>query len=148
MKPRVSGPVVLAIDKQHFNVTAAQKWESGYRAVSEASIMLHFGAGLREDIKRIVLGTANPPDTGWHVGSSRGYIEAELAKTRPLGVSTLVVAPTLGDNEEEGYSYKESLVWMDAKVEELAVAVQWFWKKPLDRSKIQCYNCHRFGHFQ
>ena len=38
--------VVLAVDKQHFNVTAAQKREAGYRAVAEASIMSHFVAGL------------------------------------------------------------------------------------------------------
>lgn len=111
--------------------------------------MSHFGAGVWDDIKQIVLGAANPPDTVDDMLAAAQAIEAELSKTEPPGASALTVAPTLGDNEEEWYSYKESLTCLDAKVEELVAAVQRFRKKPLDRSyMILCYNCHRFGHFR
>ena len=36
--------------------------------MAEASVMSHFGAGLREDIKRIVLGAANPPESNQRGG--------------------------------------------------------------------------------
>ena len=75
--------VVLAVDKQQFNFTAAQKQEAGYRAVAEASIMSHFGAGLRDDIKCIVLGAANLPETVDDMLAAAEAIEAELAKTGP-----------------------------------------------------------------
>ena len=142
--------VVLAVDKQHFNVTAAQKREAGYRAVAEASIMSHFGAGLREDIKRIVLGAANPPETVDDMLSAAEAIEAELAKTGPPGASALAVGASLPGEpaEEDTFGYEESLACLDSKVEELVAAVQRFRRKPLDRSKIQCYNCHRYGHFR
>ena len=149
--------VVLAVDKQHFNVTNAQKQEAGYRAVAEAAIMSHFGAGLREDIKKTVLGAANPPDTVDGMLAAAEAIEAELAKAGPPGASALAVqAEGVSDSaltypshpDEESFGYEESLSCLDAKVEELVAAVQRFRKKPLDRSKIQCYNCHKFGHFR
>lgn len=95
IKPREScasflNRVVLVINKQHFNVTAAQKQEAGYRAVAEASIMSHFGAGLWEDITRIVLGAANPPDNVDDMLAAAEAIEAELAKT---GTTALLLWP-------------------------------------------------------
>ena len=142
--------VVLAVDKQHFNVTAAQKREAGYRAVAEASIMSHFGAGLRDDIKRIVLGAANPPETVDDMLSAAEATEAELGKTLPPGASALAIGTNHpGEpSEEDAFGYEESLACLDAKVEELVAAVQRFHRKPLDRSKIQCYNCYRYGHFR
>ena len=150
MKPREScasflDRVVLVVDKKHFNVTAAQKLEAGYRAVAEASIMSHFDACLRDDIRRIMLGAANPPDTVDDMLAAAEAIEAELAKTGPPRASALTVAPSLGETEDETFGYEESLAYLE--VEELAAAVQHFWKKPLDHSKIQCYNCPRCGHF-
>ena len=100
--------VVLEVDKQHFNVTAAQKREAGNRAVDEASIMSHFGAGLREDIKRIVLGAANPPNTVDDMLAAAGAIEAELAKTGPPGPSALAVGPSSTmEPDEDAFGYEE-----------------------------------------
>ena len=50
------------MDKQHFNLTPAQKQEDGYRLVYDAAIMSHFGAGLKDDISKVILGAANPPE--------------------------------------------------------------------------------------
>ena len=142
--------VVLAVDKQHFNVTAAQKREAGYRAVAEASIMSHFGAGLCDDIKRIVLGAANPPETVDDMLAAAEAIEAELAKTGPPGASALAVGTSHPTEllEEDAFGYEESLTSLDAKVEDLVAAVQRFRRKPLDSSKIQYHNCHLYGHFR
>ena len=53
--------------------------------------MSQFGAGLRDDIKRIVLGAANPPETVDDMLSAAEALEAELAKTRPPGASALAI---------------------------------------------------------
>ena len=37
-----------------------RKQEAGYRLVYDTAIMSHFGAGLREDISKVILGAANP----------------------------------------------------------------------------------------
>ena len=55
--------VILAVDKQHFNLTPAQKQEDGYRLVYDATIMSHFGAGLKDDIIKVILGAANHPES-------------------------------------------------------------------------------------
>ena len=134
---------VLAVDKQHFNITAAQKREAGYRAVAEASIMSPFGAGLQDDIKQIVFGAANPPGTVDDMLAAAEAIKAELVKTGPPGASALAIAPpSTGDHKDDSFGYEESLAFLNAKVQELIAAVQRFRRKTLDRSKIQCYNCH------
>ena len=79
-------------------------------------------------------------------------IEAELAKTGPPGVSALAVGTsstsTSDQTDEDSFGYEESLACLDAKVEDLLAAVQRFRRKPLDCSKIHCYNCHRYGHIR
>ena len=46
--------VILAVDKQHFNYTPAQKQEDGYRLVYDAATVSHFGAGLKVDISKVI----------------------------------------------------------------------------------------------
>ena len=53
--------VVLAINKQNFNIAEADKRTPQYLQVFDASIMSHFGAGLKDEIGKVVLGAATPP---------------------------------------------------------------------------------------
>ena len=79
--------VILAVDKQHFNLTLAQKQEDGYRLVYDAAIMSHFGAGLRDDISKVILGAANPPETVADMLTAAEAVEAETSKVGPPGAS-------------------------------------------------------------
>ena len=90
--------MILAVDKQHFNLTAAPKQEEGYRLVNDAAIMSHFRAGLRDDISKVIIGAANPPETYMLTAA----VEAETSKMGPLGASALVVASI--DSSEGSYA--------------------------------------------
>ena len=138
--------VVLAIDKQHFNVTAAQKREAGYRAVSEAAIMSHFGAGLRDDIKRVILGAAEPPTSVADMLSAAEAVEAETSRPGPPGASALAIGAA--ENDTEDVNVEEHLAFIDSKVEELVAAVAQFRRKPFNKQNIQCFNCQKYGHFR
>ena len=69
--------VVLAVNKQNFNVDAASKQTDVYKAVFDAAIISHFGAGLREDISKVVLGSADAPNTVTAMLDAAEAVEAE-----------------------------------------------------------------------
>ena len=54
---------VLAVDKTYYAVPAAVKNRDGFPAVFAASILSHFGAGLKPEIAKVVLSAAAPPNT-------------------------------------------------------------------------------------
>ena len=135
--------VILAVDKQHFNLTAAQKQEAGYRLVYDAAIMSHFGAGLRDDISKVILGAANPPELVADMLTAAEAVEAETSKVGPPGASALAIAPL----EVPDGTYEETLSELDAKVEELVAAITRFRSRPFDKTKIR-YNCKKYGYFK
>ena len=69
--------------------------------------MSHFGAGLREDISKVILGAANPPDSVADMLTAAEAVEAETSKVGPPGASALAVAPL--DIPEE--TYEETLLF-------------------------------------
>ena len=115
-------PVILAVDKQHFYLTPGQKQEDGYWLVYDAAIMSHFGVGLKDDISKVILGAANPPETMAYMLTAAEAVEAETSKMGPPGASALAIAPL---DPGEG-SYEETLSGLDAKVEELVAAITRF----------------------
>ena len=72
--------VVLAINKQNLNITEADKRTPQYLRVFDTSIMSHFGAGLKDEIGKVVLGAATPPGTVEEMLQAAEAVEAELAK--------------------------------------------------------------------
>ena len=131
--------VILALDKQHFNLTPVQKQEDGYILVYDAAIMSHFGAGLKDDISKVILGAANPPESVADMLTAAEAVEAETSKMGPPGASALAVAPL---DSSDG-TYEETLSGLDAKVEELMAAISRFRSRPFDKTKIRCYNCNK-----
>ena len=84
--------VILAVDKQHFNLTPAEKQEDGYWLVYDATIMSHFGAGLKDDISKVILGAANPPETVVDKLTAAKAVEAETSKMGPAGAVILKIS--------------------------------------------------------
>ena len=122
--------VILAVDKQHFNLTPAQRQEDSYRLVYDAAIMSHFEAGLRDDISKVILGAKNPPEMVPEMLMAAKAVEAETSKIGPSGASALAIAPL---DPGEG-SYEEALSGLDAKVEELVAAITRFCSRPFDKT--------------
>ena len=132
--------VVLAVNKQNFNVDTASKQTDVYKAVFDAAIISHFGAGLREDISKVVLGSADAPNTVTAMLDAAEAVEAEQAKVGAPGASALVV--------QETEPSSDPLQELTERFEELVAAIGFRRKKPFDKSKVRCYNCDRTGHFQ
>ena len=55
--------VLLAVDRTHYNLTAIQKQADGYREVFTSAALMHFGAGVRSDIGKVILAQPVPPAT-------------------------------------------------------------------------------------
>ena len=55
--------VLLAVDRMHLAVTEADKAQAGYRRVFTSSSLMHFGAGVRPEIGKVILGRAVAPAT-------------------------------------------------------------------------------------
>ena len=106
--------------------------------------MSHFGAGLKDDISKVILGAANPPETMAYMLTAAEAVEAETSKMGPPGASALALAPL---DPGEG-SYEETLSGLDTKVEDLVAAITRFRSRPFDKTKIRCYYCNKYGHFK
>ena len=79
----------LAVDMLHYNVTAADKAEQPYQDSFARLVKAHFGAGLRPEIGKVVLGVTNlPADMDAYLQAAEA-IESELA--RSLKVPVLAV---------------------------------------------------------
>ena len=72
--------VVLAVNKQNFNVSTADKATDVYRKVFKASIISHFGAGLIDYISKVVLGSVEAQATVANMLKAAEAVEAEQAK--------------------------------------------------------------------
>ena len=84
--------VLLAVDRTHYNLTPAQKQADGYQEVFTSAAIMHFGAGVRHDIGKVILAQAVPPATIEGMLSAAEEIEAEQAKKSVPGASALAVA--------------------------------------------------------
>ena len=148
---------VLAVDKTYYAVPQAVKNGDGFPAVFAASILSHFGAGLRPEIAKVELSAAAPPNTPAAMLTSAETVEAELSKKTTPGASALVVEeepedkPTVDDG-------KPATPLMD-KVEELVAAVNRLRPRgregrgrgssgKFDIRTVMCYNCRKREHFQ
>ena len=135
--------MVLAINKQNFNIAEADKQTPQCLHVFDASIMLHFGAGLKDKIGKVVLRAATPPGTVEEMLQAAEAVEAELAKIGQPGTSALAV-------QEEAVTDPEVDQMSDfAKaIEEICAIIGLKHRRLFDKPHSKCYNCYKFGHFQ
>ena len=144
-KPREScaqflNRVVLAVNRQNLNIPEIQKTTSIYRSVFDASIISHFGAGLKAEISSVVLGQADAPNTVQGMLEAAEAVEAEQAKVGNPGNSALAV------HAEE--SDLDPLAGITAHFNELVAAIGFKRRRPYDKSKAKCCNCNKLGHFR
>ena len=138
--------VLLAVDRMHFAVTDADKAQAGYRRVFTSSTLMHFGAGVRPEIGKVILGRATAPATVAEMLTAAEAVEAELSKKGAPGSSALAVAPA--DDTASQTSELEDLATQVENLTEAVSAIASASKKPFDFSKIKCYRCGEYGHFQ
>ena len=127
--------VVLTVNKQNFNVSATDRETPVYKTVFDAAIISHFGAGLRDDISKVVLGATDAPAT-----VSAMLDAAEAVKVGVPGTSALAI--------QEYETPLDSLQDLPERFEELVAAIGFRRRKPFDKTIVRCYNCDKTGHFQ
>ena len=79
-------------DRTHYNLTPAQKQVDGYQQVFTSAAIMHFGAGVRPDIGKVILAHATPPATIEDMLAAAEAVEAEQAKKGTPGASALAIA--------------------------------------------------------
>ena len=138
--------VLLAVDLTHYNLTPAQKRADGYQEVFTSAAIMHFGAGVRPDIGKVILAQAAPPANIESMLAAAEAVEAEQAKKRapgavaeqaPNDVATDTVAPSFDFAQLHNHI---------SELTEVVSAIAS--KQPFNFSKIKCYRCSKFGHFQ
>ena len=113
---------------------------------------MHFGAGVRPDIGKVILAQADPPATIADMLAVAEAVEAEPAKKVTPGASALAVAeaPAAASNATKlDTSTSFDFTQLQTQISELTEVVSAIASnKPFDFSKIKCYRCGKFGHFQ
>ena len=66
----------------NFDVTPEEKLQDAYQGNYERLVVNHFSAGLRDNIKRVVWGVPNPPDSIDRALAGANAVEAEDDKRR------------------------------------------------------------------
>ena len=88
--------IKLAVDMLHYNVPAATKAAAPYQESFARLVKAHFGAGLRPDIGKVVLGVSTPPATMDAFLEAAEAIESEMnrsSKAPVLAVNTRPLSP-------------------------------------------------------
>lgn len=152
---------ILAVDKTYYAVPPAVRGGAGFPAVFAASILSHFGAGLRPKIAKVFLSAAAPLNTAAAMLTAAETVKAELSKKTTPGASALAVAEDTEEqpqNDKSGKPLAEQS--MMEKLEELVAAVNRFRPRAqpsgrgcgnqsrFDIRTVVCYNCRKKGHFQ
>ena len=111
----------LAVDMLHYNVPAADKAAQPYQDSFARLVKAHFGAGLRPEIGKVVLGVTNlPADMDAYLQAAEA-IESELA--RSLKVPVLAVnSPPDGPSALADLSKKLTTWWRSSEEEEAVPA--------------------------
>lgn len=123
-----------------FKIPEIQKTTAIYRNVFDSSIILHFGAGLKDEISLVVLGQVDAPNTEQGMLEAAEGVEAEQAKVGNPRTSALAV-----HSEESEFDPHADL---NAHFDELVAAIGFKRRKPYDETKARCYNCSKLGHFR
>ena len=84
--------VLLAVERTHYNLMPAQKRADGYQQVFTSAAIMHFGAGVRPDIGKVILAQAVHPANIEGMLAAVEAVEAEQAKKGAPGASALAVA--------------------------------------------------------
>ena len=141
--------VLLAVDRTHYNLTPAQKQANGYQEVFTSAAIMHFGAGVRPDIGKVILAQAVPPATIENMLSAAEAVEAEQAKKSVPGASALAVTEATENDQTTTSANNFDFSQLQTQLAELTEVVAAIAsKQPFDFSKIRCYRCNKYGHFQ
>ena len=135
--------VLLAVDRTHYNLTPVQKQADGYQQVFTSAAIMHFGAGVRSDIGKVILAQADPPATIADMLAAAEAVEAEQAKKGTPGASALAIAEATTTTSINAANPETSsnfdVTQLQTQISELTEVVSAIASnKPFDFSKVKC----------
>lgn len=140
--------VLLALDRKNYIYSEADKREDNYKRAFNHDLITFFLGGLRENIRRRVLGSAAPPETPENALAAARAAEAEINKNNPVKMIEAVQANP-GRVEAQGAQGSTSMVRYevcDLTGDKIPVPVQVDAVKMQNRELI-CWRCGGKGHF-
>ncbi len=142
--------VVLALDKVNHQIPDDLKMTNAYQANYQSQIKTFFGAGLKEEVKRAVLGGNQPPETMNELRTQAINTELQLQK-RGREVLALEKEEEETPKEESGGSTEMNDLTQQVKdltksVEALKVQKKNQGGKQNNHSHLRCYKCQKMGH--
>jgi len=143
--------VVLSVDKMMYNVPDAAKTEDAYKLVLTAATISHFGAGLKPEIAKVVLGNPDTPNTIATMLAAAEIVEADLAKKTSAGAAVLAVAHESQSSPDDSEQDVTSLMTqLDAITAQVAAVQRRFGRSSgsSGRTGLACWNCGRVGHLR
>ena len=135
--------VILAVDKVNHNVSDEEKKTNAYQKGFHSQIMTFFAAGMRQQIREVVLGSNSPPLTMEALHTQAVATELQLS-TKLQTVKELVEVSQVEEEakkpEAKASPENNELKEIMKKLEALST------QKKRDLSKVTCYCCRQKGH--
>ena len=137
--------VVLAVDKVNHNVNEDEKATMGYKRMFKHQVSTFFSAGLKQEIRQVVLGSNSPPETMEALRDQAVTTETQLSN-KLVKVKELVEV----EEKQEAQPAEDPVQSLTKQVEEMAMQQKKFFQsrpsqgRPM--SNIVCFNCGLRGH--
>ena len=147
--------VVLAVDKVNHKTEAVEKASAGYRRMFKHQVSTFFSAGLKQEIRQVVLGSNSAPETMEALRDQAVTTELQL-NNKITKVKELVAVEKQAEPEAKTPTSDEQIKALTKQVEALAMNqknTQQNRNRPgprqmgSDMSSVVCFNCNNKGHY-
>ena len=152
--------VCVALDKKNYSYTAAAKALQPYKDAYLVDVFVHFGAGLRQDIRELAMQGHNPPTTALELRVAARNVEAQMRKK--AAVVDEVNATDASPDEDSASTASASDKKVDALGKKIHALSSNFGRMRGGRGRgsggnrggrgpsnpaNKCFNCGQGGHF-
>ena len=141
--------VVLAVDKVNHHTTDAEKRSDNYRRMFATQVQTFFAAGMKQEIRQIVLGSNSPPTSMEALRDQAIATETQISN-KPITMKELVeVTEDNTDDKQQQGQMNEILKQLEAlstQQKRIARSPRGRYP-PRDLSRVTCYRCGLKGHY-
>ncbi len=159
--------VVLAVDKVNHHVPDGDKQTLNYQTIFKTQVRTFFGAGLKDEIRTLILASNSPPTTMEELRDQAVASETQLRNKNPTMKDLEETAVTSADpnplpqKEQENSPVLREVQELAKKVEALSTSFNNRGRgggrgrggrgqgrgKGRDLSKVTCFKCENKGHY-
>ena len=141
--------VVLAVDKVNHHTTVEEKRTENYQRMFATQVQTFFAAGMKQEIRQVVLGSNSPPTTMETLRDQAIATETQISN-KPMTVKELVEVTEdkpEGSTETQMKDIVKQLEVLSTQQKKLMNRSSTRGRAPRDLSKVTCYRCGNKGHY-